>query len=261
MGNVLCPQRPRQSDAFDIAEDVVPPCAVCLGYGILHDRMSCVACGGRGWCFEDTACVAELWETLATRGVIPAEWVGDERRVFDCDPDAATTAACNACGRVDAEHPMAHPPDVGCCLALASDPVGVATAEALAREVAARLVPWGLLDTHQRRVVWRVVASGYLELTRGGYPLAIIENCPARNAYTEAVWVDRRRRPEAYQHGKTTSDAWWLGHVELYANDYPCMGDSRPNPFEPELEILRTGYVLEAITDHAIVLVCPEVEL
>lgn len=81
---------------------------------------------------------AEAWETLAARGVIPDAWVGasPERRFVWSTDNAA-------------------PSDVRACIALASDPDGVAEVEQLARELVFRLAPW--LPPRGVRLQWKVV--------------------------------------------------------------------------------------------------------
>lgn len=81
---------------------------------------------------EGRAC----WETLAARGVIPMDWIGDDNRAF-------------ALRTRDGEARRAmFPPLPAACVAMASDPEGVLAAEALAREISA------LFGMPRERVCW-----------------------------------------------------------------------------------------------------------
>lgn len=86
------------------------------------------------WKARRSACRAprELWELLASRLIIPPEWVGtDEREFFDAPSrsEKATTADC--------------PVTLHSALALASDVEGMASAERLVFEAVGALAPWG----------------------------------------------------------------------------------------------------------------------
>lgn len=80
----------------------------------------------------------EYWETLAARGDIPMAWVDDPARVFHHHDDGA---------------PQAWPWSSAQAQAVARDATGVATCEALAFELLARLKPWAA--PQPRRVLWR----------------------------------------------------------------------------------------------------------
>lgn len=94
----------------------------------------------------------EAWEALAARGVIPASWVEDPRRAFHDGEERSLRTFRSGGVRFDHVDRTAilapHPPTVAACVALASDPEGVTTAEAIAREV-----------TGVERVVWYVMPS------------------------------------------------------------------------------------------------------
>lgn len=85
--------------------------------------------------FEEAAAIArratspdDAWESMAARGLVPHDWAPHATRRF-LAPDGEATA---------------HPPSREACAAVASDATGVATAEALALELLARLDPWGV---------------------------------------------------------------------------------------------------------------------
>ncbi|MBL8682545.1 MAG: hypothetical protein JNK05_25480 [Myxococcales bacterium] len=78
----------------------------------------------------------EAWEALGARGVIPEEWVGSQSRRFARGQYASA------------------PYTLAGVIAVASDPEGILEAERLAREVANRLIAWGV--GHAPRLVWWV---------------------------------------------------------------------------------------------------------
>jgi hypothetical protein len=137
MAAAALPRCPRLIDALAVlwGEPVARMRQLCM----LNPLACLVAPGSAGWD------VAEFWEALDARGVTPG-WASDARRLFEgplecCGEESGPTCTCG--GVPTYRH---HPPTVADCLALASDPQGVATAETIAREV-----------TGCERVVWRVV--------------------------------------------------------------------------------------------------------
>jgi hypothetical protein len=80
--------------------------------------------------------VPQLWEALATRGLIPDAWIDDPTRRFHggCRTPGTLTEA----------------------VLLAADAEGIAVAEALARETVQRLAPW-LERAPSRTVRWRLL--------------------------------------------------------------------------------------------------------
>lgn len=78
----------------------------------------------------------EAWEMLVGRGVIPDDWMGTNARRFALGQHGATPASMMG------------------VVTIASDPDGILEAERLAREVAGRLVDWGV--GRAPRVVWHV---------------------------------------------------------------------------------------------------------
>lgn len=94
---------------------------------------------------RDADTAAAAWEALSARGVIPLDWAPHATRRFVAYDPATTETSADA---------LTHPPTRGACVAFASDPVGVTTAEALARELVARLAPWGAAQPE--RVIWIV---------------------------------------------------------------------------------------------------------
>lgn len=97
---------------------------------------------------------AATWEALAARGVIPAEWVQSESRLFADDTTEATKR-----GAVLFEF-SAHPPTVAACVAVSADVPGILAAEELARafhhSAPARR---GTSD----RIIWRAASARDLD--------------------------------------------------------------------------------------------------
>lgn len=161
----LRPARPRLADAL--------ACVLRVTIAELRDVHRVFGGGAdlAAWALPRAAITdpREAWEALCTTLDL-YDWVGDARRGFGC-PDCRRSAAgerevfgqygwyerhdCDTCDGADS---LPHPPTVAACVALASDPEGVLTAEALAREAAARVAP---IDP-PHRVVWRVVPAGEL---------------------------------------------------------------------------------------------------
>lgn len=117
----------------------------------------------------DGASVGDAWERLASRGCVPLAWAdgsvtrefvlacGVCRRdgwLYGWSHEGTEIDPCPACGgygwRV-----VAGAPNLDACLALASDPVGVATAEAIAFEAVARVGAWGPPQGPLRVDSWR----------------------------------------------------------------------------------------------------------
>lgn len=82
----------------------------------------------------------EMWEDAATRGLIPAEWVGDPARAF---------VRCDGGPLADAPGTLLYEKIV------TLGPGWVLACEALARDVVHRLAPWGALQP--ARAVWRAL--------------------------------------------------------------------------------------------------------
>lgn len=151
-GRLLRPARPRLRDALSAVtglDDALVDEAVAAPGGFTWtapnglewttrgpDGTRVPRCTGRPR--QGARSPAEAWETLAARGVIPDAWVGaSHERRFVWSTDNAS------------------PSDVRACIALASDPDGVAEVEQLARELVQRLAAW--LPPRGVRLQWKVV--------------------------------------------------------------------------------------------------------
>lgn len=173
----------------------------------------------------------EAWELLATREVIPLAWLDDPRRRFVCatcrgdgvhyqtrDGGARNTPYdCPAC----AGGMIQHPPTVAECVAFASDPAGVMTAEAIARQI-----------TGCERVVWRVEPRAQIEKsirTLRGRPRWLLTPTHAQHAQFVGRRVFALRDERA---------AWTT------ALDHAAA-------------LLATGYALDYVTTDTVVLLAP----
>lgn len=94
---------------------------------------------------------AEAWEAMIARALLPLDYVDDPLRRF------ARWERPEAGGEPAPGPREALPPTRAACVAIASDARAVATAEALGREVALRLAPWGVRAGPA--VTWLVGAS------------------------------------------------------------------------------------------------------
>lgn len=134
--------------------------------------------------------VATAWETLQSRGILPAEYAADGARAFvhpevypsrwsdesvEFARDTGRTVVVfqgarwstgpDQLGRGDSSHVVEHralserPWCVSDVVAIASDARGVLTAESLMREYAARLERWGVAPGRDR-TLWRVIGAG-----------------------------------------------------------------------------------------------------
>lgn len=190
-----------------------------------------------------------LWETLATRGLIPDAWIDHPRRRF------------HGGGR--------WPSSVTEAVLLAADPDGVTLAESLAREAVERLAPW----QHRvpRTVRWRLLDWGLFLSDRwsdaltygpGGEALGA-----AMTAATNAVGGPQAyRRPSLVAIGAEVADSpnvfrglvESMGSVVSAAQHWHAAARARaatataprvdfataPDPFEPLLSLWARGYGL-----------------
>lgn len=150
---------------------------------------------------------ADAWETMASRGLIPAGWIEQETRGFRAE--GACTSRCRDLRNAEGEwcehkHPrgMLYPADVPSCVAIASDAPNIGAVEAIALETARTFYAEPDRSTQLRptHVVWRVLPldvartrlrghpdaePGWREILRLGYALdgvdddAVVLVCPA----------------------------------------------------------------------------------
>lgn len=191
---------------------------------------------------------AEAWEALAARGLIPVDRVDDPRRSFVAEPPRGAKLQVRPGGAAYS----ARPPDVATAALLAADPEGVARAESLAWELAARLRPWGVAPA---TVAWRVAASPRREDSwgmPGAFLDAVLEGAGA-DMWTDAPPPSALGAFDAVLSSGTEAfeAAWdaWFSELATTAG--------LAAPFEPLMELWRTGYLLDRVDPDALVLVAP----
>jgi hypothetical protein len=199
----------------------------------------------------------DAWLRLA-----PKEWLADENRLLVGDqlprgaPPTHTPPPATPTLRVSWTQwaTVREAPTLDYVLALCTDPDGVVTAEALAREACRRMSPFGVpmpvtvlwTVEHQVRRHDYIGASPFRE--RATAALRLTE---AELAQGEAVLEARDPPPDAWR-------AEWLRRAKrdltrrnAWSRTQP---PSRENPFEPIVEIWRRGYALVAVLDEWLVL-------
>jgi hypothetical protein len=167
------------------------------------------------------------------------------------------------------------PPTLAAVLAVAGDPEGFVEAEALAREVAARLAPWGASPA--TRILWHIDAPPALMSYRGSPPFRTrlsealdlsLEDLARGDRSCSAIhpprddwrfeWQRLARqdvlRAEAWREAcarcRAVPDLPSLSEVEAGGGMFGLL----PDPHEPLLRIWKLGYAFEAISDGAIIL-------
>jgi hypothetical protein len=239
---------------------------------------------------------AEAWEMLAARGLIPAEWMGDGERVFADDGPPPALADRGFSGhpthaavlRYLSEGPLLcdGPPTVLAAWTLGSDVAGMTTAERVAREAVRLLAPWGA--PQPSRVCWRIVDPAEWDTQPGDYrhmPAAVAVGC----SFVATPTVERAiLRAKNYDFGTPKWRAaftwecaaqWrYLARTRnliaakssevaerLAQGGYPPIPKELSikafseieSPFDPLLSLWASGYALDAITEHVIVIAAP----
>lgn len=215
---------------------------------------------------DGVASADEAWEVLAARGLIPLAWARHPARLLRRFRDPHV------------------PPTVSAARLLAADVPGIERAEVLAREVVARLAPWGVALPDSVR--WKFLESDPAEARGHRMPL----RAAAVAAHTALDRVDRRAAEALRARGLAVPDlldgdrmvlrlvlddfiasrVWRAaasrgGVVPSVRHRRPELVAPRelfgtpfgelPDPFEPALELWRTGYMLGAVDPDAIVLI------
>ncbi len=228
----------------------------------------------------------EAWETLAARGLIPADWIDHPRRAFAVDARRAVAAGLatdvTPTVRIHGQGPavlLASPPDPLVTFVLGRDAVGVATAEDLARELVARLAPFASAGTPQPdRVAWSIVMStpSSLPLTdRTGLGRLPVASALVSDA-TRASRFDLGRYKNLVRRGDLNrihdiiarpviDDIRWRAAVAegLAFGTHGAVPKSVAgrsfrdvaSPFDALIELWRTGYAVQRVTAEAIFLI------
>ena len=220
----------------------------------------------------------EALELLAARELIPMSWpVGTER--------GFARGSCATCGRVQehtsrcphkdrslAELIVRAPPHLASVVTLASDPEGVSTAEALAREAVARWEPWS--GMRPKRVCWAIGSILGKETDHPGPRgpwMAARRAAEIAGSYAPVAAFDKRVTGRAQQF----SDAFYGSQEWSYAasrrlavqpgpkTPEPLVGRrfaELPDPFAPALAIWALGYRIALVEPACVVLFAPEVQ-
>lgn len=229
----------------------------------------------------------ESWERLASRGLIPADWIDHPRRAFvvDARRAVATGLATDATPtvRVPGQGPavlLASPPDPVVAFVIGRDAVGVATAEDLARELVARLAPFAPRGAPRPdRVAWTVihhdpktfprsertglsgvtVASNLVARATGARPSDVARYTALaqpgdlrglREIIARPV-LDELRWRAASAEGLTLPTATQGAPAAVAGRGFRDVA----SPFDALVELWRTGYAVERVTAEAIFLV------
>ncbi len=233
--------------------------------------------------------VAEAWETLAARGVLSAEWLSDANRLFaeqETPPALQREAGTQPSYESVKEYLRAGPrladvpTSMELVISLASDIVGIESAEQVARETVRRLAPWGC--PQPSKIAWRQVDPSSWETQPGDFrhmPAAMAVGHAFRPLEARMPALIRARKYEfgsvawraAYswecamqwrvvtaQDSKISREALEKSQDSGY-EPVPKSLAKRPfrelaNPFEPLLSLWAAGYALDAITPEVIVL-------
>jgi hypothetical protein len=224
------------------------------------------------------------WEALASRGVIPMSWIGAERRFAGSDCAACrgtgweTTTdyrgdefygACERCEERGFRELLDAPPTLAACVAFASDPEGIETAEALAREADARLAPWRAPeDDAPARPLWRVYRARPPEETYflwdtarpASHPAILLAHADKRFEGPRPLWAEevglrsaasllRGFAEEELRCSRGWQEAARLGLVIPDGSPFGRGLSGRafkelPDPFAPVASLWATGYAL-----------------
>lgn len=203
----------------------------------LAATLSLVVDQGKSWPGMTSA--SEAWEMLA-----PAEWLGDELREFDGGQ------------RV--------PPSVRAVICLLSDVQGVVAAEALVREFASRLAERLQRPSMPTCVQWRfaeprtfrsaalapkgdVCMAAEAVLRSAGRDLGALTRSPVHEPALQALMLQLVARLGPSVHDVTT-----------LLRMHTAISDERSESIlSPLVSLWLSGYALDRVTEHALVMVCP----
>ncbi len=176
----------------------------------------------------------ELWERLASRSVLPMDWVGSAAREFREAPTRGAKVVT-----------MDTPVTMHSALLLAGDIDGMVSAEALMREAASALSPWGA--PNPARIRWSTVGEGVRWYEDAGAPVIpsalddLVERTADAKARRRPFLVALERAADVHYSGSFVAQrlvelhlAWrqWCAEdrvVPERLEDWPATRDSRPS--------------------------------
>lgn len=219
----------------------------------------------------------EAWEVLATRGLVRDDARPAPHRDFAPQPSDVLVLTPTG---VASWRPQPTPTTVRAAVAIASDPAGIATAEALVCEVRQRLEPWGV--PRPRGIRWRIEERpwggmaadrpwmpSWPAVHRFGDPDAVGQQLPGefwRRWPLNTRSLGRRFAQDLAAHAE------WRRLVARGARVTPTCAAvpvtpgasvvgmafaALPDPFEPLLAVWGLGYAVDAIAEEVVVLVAP----
>jgi hypothetical protein len=209
--------------------------------------------------------VREAWESCASAGLVPLEWLSSDRRWLHIDRALAPPSPDGTLSLKDrrALRVLDHPPSLEACLAMASDAEGVLAAEELCRFVRDALSAWLPLGFVQNPVLWRVdsqppesgaglmdVYSAYrqpLEYQTLGLAgeRAFAAALGSRAPSGWPLFIARLARNSAYFDRIVTSDST---AINIDGRDAPMR--EAPSPFARAAELFAMGYGVERSVHH-----------
>lgn len=204
--------------------------------------------------------VREAWESCATAGLVPIEWLASERRWVQIVRAHAKTDRDRTLDLRDAASTriVDHPPDVRACLAMASDPEGVLAAEHLADRVRRALLAWSAPPIEPLELLWRVDALDP-EMSAG----LVMFREPGRERLDYRELYGEGERAFAGALGERAPQGWPLfiarmakesafyetlvekGFTEANASGVVLPFEGRSNPYAHASELFAMGYGIE----------------
>lgn len=265
--------RPQLARARDVVGEVLGAIATPITlHGHLYTAFPCCDPPKQAlaWAVAEAEVARDVWRAMSSKGVTPASWRDASARSFACpvcararrhaahhpnDWRGRSASHCPLCRGVS----LAAPATCAECVAFASDPEGVAAAEAKVIELAAALSPWGARSPEA--FVWRVRAT----------PRAV-RSAPLRRACEAAALA--LRRPGEPPPSIATEDAGravWRAAIAAGLTVGARSGAvpsptglafaALPDPFVSLGALAELGYTLEELTERDALLCAPPASL
>lgn len=218
---------------------------------------------------QDAGAIEELvregWESCASAGLVPLEWLSSDRRWVHIDRALAPQAQDGTLSieNGNALRVLDHPPSLGACLAMASDAEGVLAAEEVWRFVSDALSVWLPLGLERQTILWRVdshppesgaglmdVYSAYrqpLEYQTLGLAgeRAFAAALGSRAPSGWPLFIARLARNSAYFDRLIASETT---AISIDGRDVPKR--DAPSPFSRAAELFAMGYGVERSVRH-----------